>query len=184
MENGTGDSPLAAAAREAAARIRSITIDPREMVVHALAQIGGGQSYPPERHAAALVLVRDFANEAAELIRQNSIDALHLRIHRAVREARLLTMPVPKPPFSEHLKSMADAMQRASWTSLELDLLLRFGAEYDSVIGFDEHGATLASGRHVSRKMLRESLRPAWQSETDFHNFNAEYQWLARAEPQ
>jgi hypothetical protein len=122
------DNPVVQAAREAADKINEIVTDQKAMVSRCLERIGG-LPYPREREAPAVMLIKSFAATADEFVWANNVIALREPIDQTCREADLLTQPISVPSFREHLAAVVLELQRATWTSEEIDLLVKYGAE-------------------------------------------------------
>jgi hypothetical protein len=146
------------------AAIDELTLDPRELVRKRLEGFKLLEYPNAERQRQAAELLKGARNSICELLDNGDTKALRQLLATLTRQCDELTKPIPVPTFREYLAARVKEFQRATWTSEEIDLLVKYGTEHDRITTYDEHGVVLESGALITRLRIREDLRPAWQS--------------------
>jgi hypothetical protein len=181
----TQKSVIAAAAAETAAQFDAMVLDPRELVHAALERVAA-LNYPCAEHEAkAAARVRELPVYLNDLLVAWDTAGVRRVLNDFEHQCRLLSLPLPMRTFHDDLAAKMPAMNKVGWLSEECEFLVHFAAGghagQDEVTSFDASSARLKSGAVVTRKMIRDYMRPAWQLREHWEQ-TSEYQKLQAAE--
>jgi hypothetical protein len=160
--------PLRAARDHALMTLIQLDLDPRRRALDAI-ESAAALAYPSdERQTQAARALGEFERAAAEHLSRWDITALKRAIYDLSDTCRRLAIPPPQATFPDSIAAHKSAFEQCGWCGGEIDALRYFAATSDQIANVSIDGATLASGRLITRVELREGSRPAFQDRAEW----------------